>query len=1544
MASSLFARFAALYFAHLAPDDAKEREPDDLEGAAKAHLRLADVREPGEPVVRVYTPTFDQDGYDSTHTIVDIVTDDMPFLVDSVSMELTRHGLGIHLVVHPIIGVQRDKSGHLVDLDGNGPREAFMHFEVDRETDAALTAVLRSDLLRVLADVRHAVDDWDAMRARASETAASLDGPDDAEPAALLRWMVDGHFTFLGYRDTADPGTELGILRGKVDGNEHSEHVGLTVRKADERATVHRPVHMEQVCVGSEQFVGLWTAAAYNTSPLEIPLLRRKVGAVLERSGFGAESHAGKNLASILETYPRDELFQIGEDELYATATGILSLQERRRVRLFVRKDDVGRFCSCLVFLPRDRFTTELARRVESILLDALGGVGVESTARVSESVLARLHVIVTLPEGASTPTPDVPAIEARLADAARSWTDDLADELLEDNGEERGMDLLRKFGDAFPAAYREDVDPRAAVGDIQRIEALVGSATASGLSSVLTRPPDAPRGVVRMKLFRVGEPMALSDVLPLLEHLGVRVVDERPYEVHPASGPPMWIYDIGLSSGDLESLDGDAGRSEFCEAFGRLWRGEAESDGFNRLVLRARLPSPKVTILRAYAKYLRQIGSTFSQSYIEDTLAGNAAIARTLVELFEARFDPDAQDSSAERQEVLAAQVVAALRDVASLDEDRILSSFLHLIQATLRTSFYQRDPTGGMKPYMSFKLDPTLVPDLPLPRPMFEVWVYSPRAEGVHLRGGRIARGGIRWSDRREDFRTEILGLMKAQMVKNAVIVPVGAKGGFVVKRPPASSDRDALQSEVEACYQILIRGLLDITDNIVDGKVVPPTRVVRYDDDDPYLVVAADKGTATFSDLANSISAEYSFWLGDAFASGGSAGYDHKEMGITARGAWESVRRHFLGLGIDPDKDRFTVVGIGDMSGDVFGNAMLLSPTIELVGVFDHRHVFLDPKPDPAASFAERRRLFEVPRSSWDDFDRSVISAGGGVWPRTAKSIPLSDEARELLCTEATALTPAEVISALLEAPVDLLFNGGIGTYVKASTESNAEVGDRANDALRVNGSGLRCRAVVEGGNLGLTQRGRVEYAIAGGLVNTDAIDNSAGVDTSDHEVNIKILLDGSVSAGDLTVKQRNALLDEMSDEVAHLVLRNNYEQNRALANARAQAESMIDVHARYIRSLEAEDLIDRTLEFLPTERQLAERQASGVGLTTPEFAVLLAYTKTTNVREILASDLPDDPFVADEIARYFPTPLRDRFRAEMDGHRLRREIVAMRIVNTTVNKAGISFDFRMTEETGATVVDSTRAHIAARAIFAMDELWAPVEALDGVVSPDVQLRMVLAVRHMVERGALWLLRHRRPPLDISATVAAFAQGARELSEAIPRVLFGSDRERLEATAADFEAAGTSHELAWRAAALDAQLSAMDIIEVARARGVSVTEAAAVVFAIVDRLGIDWLRERVLGLARDNEWQTLARAALRDDLLAEQRELTAEVLRLRAEDEPAYPLVDRWIGRSAQQVDRFQQVLAGIRAGGTFDLTTLSVAVRELRNLITTAQPAG
>jgi glutamate dehydrogenase len=878
----------------------------------------------------------------------------------------------------------------------------------------------------------------------------------------------------------------------------------------------------------------------------------------------------------------------------------------------------------------------------------------------------------------------------------------------------------------------------------------------------------------------------------------------------------------------------------------------------------------------------------------------------------------------------------------VASLDEDRILRALLHLVEATTRTNYFRRNDDGSVRPLLSMKLDPQQVPDLPLPRPQFEIWVYSPRVEGVHLRGGRVARGGIRWSDRREDFRTEVLGLMKAQKVKNAVIVPTGAKGGFVVKRPPIAADPEALRAEVVASYQAFISGLLDVTDNIEGGVVVPPRQVVRHDDDDPYLVVAADKGTATFSDLANGVAAEYGFWLGDAFASGGSEGYDHKAMGITAKGAWESVRRHFRVLGIDVDATDITVVGIGDMSGDVFGNGMLLSDHLRLVAAFDHRHIFLDPDPDVAGAAAERARLFALPRSSWDDYDRSVISEGGGVWPRSAKTVPLSEQARARFGVDASALTPTELISAILVAPVDLLWNGGIGTYVKASTETNADVGDRANDSLRVDASRLRCRVVGEGGNLGFTQRGRVEYALTGGMINTDAIDNSAGVDCSDHEVNIKILVDAVVAAGDLTRKQRNELLTEMTDDVGKLVLRDNYEQNVALAIARAQAASMVDVHTRYVRALEQEGLLNRELEAIPSEKQLAERQAAGLGLVTPEFAVLLAYTKMTNVAEVLGSDVPEDPYLAPELAGYFPAPVRERFPGVLPTHRLRREILSTRVVNDMVNLAGTSFIHRMSEETGASVADITRCHVAARDVFSVREQWAAIELLDGTVDAETQLALFLDLRRMAERGVLWLLRHRRPPLDIGATVTAFRPGVAVLAERLAEhVAPGFATAVADATKRLIDAR-VSPPLAARSAAWPYLHTAFDVVELAQARGRTPENAAVVYWGLFDRLDVTWLWERIGHLPRADRWQTHARAALRDDLMAEVRAVTDDVLCAGDASVPPRELIDRWAAANDRAVDRVATVFAEIRAGGVFDVTTLSVAMRQLRNLLLSSNP--
>ncbi|HKP17746.1 MAG TPA: NAD-glutamate dehydrogenase [Gaiellaceae bacterium] len=1574
--------FLRQYYADAAPEDLAEL---DLYGAALAHWQLAQRRRPGEPKIHAYTPSADEHGWQSPHSVVEIVTDDMPFLVDSVAMAVTRHGSAIHLYVHPVLRVRRDEEGRLLEVlpkgtpRGEGTAESLIHVEIDRHADPDMLAELAEDLRRALADVAAAVEDWPAMRARVREIVDELeqrpppiDAEELSEAAALLEWLHDDHFTFLGYREyeletregedvlCTVPGSGLGILREKerkavshsfaqlppeVRSLARAPHL-LNLTKANSRATVHRPSYLDYVgvkrfdengaVVAERRFLGLYTSTAYSASPWQIPVLRRKVERVLERSGFVPVSHDYKALVEILESYPRDELFQIAEDELYETAIGILHLGERRRVRLFVRRDTFGRFLSCLVYLPLERYDTQARRRILQILLETFGGVSVDYTARVTESVLVRLHVIIYTAPG-SAPRYDPAEIEAQIVAATRTWRDDLHDALVAQTGEGRGTALFERYGDALPAAYREDFTANAAVADIERIEQLDPS---GDLDLSLYLPLESSAGHLAFKLLRSGTPLLLSDVLPLLENMGVKVTDERPFEVTPAGGAPVWIYDFGLAYGEEAELETDSLRTVFQEAFAETWGGNAENDAFNRLVLRAGLTWREIALLRAISKYLRQAGSTFSQTYMEDSLAAHPGIAARLVELFRLRFDPARSATAEARADLAVQEIEAALDDVASLDQDRILRSFLSVIQAMLRTNYFQTGEDGRSKPYLSFKLDPAGIPDLPAPRPMFEIFVYSPRMEGVHLRGGRVARGGIRWSDRREDFRTEVLGLMKAQTVKNAVIVPVGAKGGFVVKQPPA--DRDALRDEVISCYRTLIRGLLDVTDTRSAGGVVPPPDVVRYDEDDPYLVVAADKGTATFSDIANALSLEYGFWLGDAFASGGSAGYDHKKMGITARGAWESVKRHFRELGVDVATAELTVVGIGDMSGDVFGNGMLLSRHLKLVGAFDHRHVFVDPDPDPARSFEERARLFALPGSSWADYDPGSISAGGGVYPRTAKSIEVSPEARRALGIEAGALTPNELIRALLRAPVDLLWNGGIGTFVKARAETHAEVGDRASDAIRVDAEELRCRVVGEGGNLGLTHRARIAYALAGGRVYMDAIDNSAGVDCSDHEVNIKILLDAIVADGDLTEKQRNELLAEMTDEVAALVLRDNYEQTQAISVAVTQASSMVDVHARYLRSLEVAGSLDRALEFLPDDEVLAERKAAGLGLTAPELAILLSYTKIALYEEVLDSDLPDEEAFSGELERYFPRPLRARFSLQLERHPLRREIVAARLTNGLVNRAGTSFVFRLREETGATGPDVVRAFVAAREIFDLQGLWAEIEALDGLVPARTQLAMFLKVRVLLERATRWLLRNRPRPLDVAGTTARFRPGAEALQEALPGLLPAEARVASERVANWFADAGAPAALARRIAHVEALVPTLDLVELASAEGLGLDEVAAVYFTLGDRLELYVLEDRIAALPREERWDALARRALGEDLQNERRALTADVLRQSADGAAAAERVDAWLARNPAPVERYLQILAEAKAGSAFDLATISVGVREIRNLIAASVP--
>ncbi|WP_067830016.1 NAD-glutamate dehydrogenase [Actinomadura kijaniata] len=1568
--------YLRLYYRHVAPEDLLTRDPSDICGPAMAHRLLGEERPQGRAKVRVFTPTLEEYGWDPGHTVVQVVTDDMPFLVDSVTMELNRHQLSIHLIVHPLLGVDRDVAGKLRAFRGKldsatDTDESWIHIEVDRTSDREKLAALEKDLLRVLNDVRVAVEDEPKMRARAGEIAMEIgENPPPiqekelAEGVELLDWLADGHFTFLGYRDytlTEDgtalrpvPGTGLGILR--TDKSESGSFAALppevrekatekhllVLTKANSRSTVHRPHYLDYIgvkkfddtgeVVGERRFLGLFTHVAYSESIAHIPVLKRKLDEVLEQAGFAADSYDGQDMVEILETYPRDELFQLSVDDLLPIALGVLRLRERRQLKLFLRKDPYGRFMSCMVYLPRDRYTTKIRLRIQEILRGAFHGVSVDYSANVTESVLARLHVVVRGERGRPLPDVDVDELEERLAAATRSWADDLTDAITEQCGEERAGELSRRYGDAFPEGYKADFPARTAVSDLRRLD---GLSEEQHTSINLYEPYGAEPGERRLKIYKLGEPISLSTVLPLLQNMGVEVVDERPYEIRATDRPRAWIYDLGLRYNPPADVPEEAVKELFQEAFAALWRGEIENDGFNALVLHVGLNWRQAMVLRAYALYLRQTGTSFSKRYIEQVLLRNAQITRLLVRLWESRMDPSLAGGESERSAGITEEITGKLDEVASLDEDRILRAYLAMIQATLRTNHYQR------KAYLSLKFDPERIPDLPLPRPKFEIFVYSPRVEGVHLRFGSVARGGLRWSDRREDFRTEILGLVKAQAVKNTVIVPAGAKGGFVGKQlPDPAADREAFMNAGIACYKEFISGLLDITDNLVDGKVVPPSDVVRHDGDDTYLVVAADKGTATFSDIANEVARSYGFWLGDAFASGGSVGYDHKAMGITARGAWESVKYHFRSLGKDIQNEDFTVVGIGDMSGDVFGNGMLLSEHIRLVAAWDHRHIFVDPDPDAATSFRERRRLFELPRSSWADYDEKLISKGGGVFPRTAKSIKLTPEMRRALGIEGDvlAMTPFELINAALRAPVDLLWNGGIGTYVKASIENNADVGDKANDAVRVNGGELRCKVIGEGGNLGVTQLGRIEFARGGGLVNTDFIDNSAGVDTSDHEVNIKILLDQAVRDGELTGKQRDHLLYEMTDEVAQLVLRDNYAQNVVLAAARAQAPSMLHVHARLMRKMERDGGLKRRLEFLPDDKALAERRQGGLGLTGPEFSVLLAYAKLTLDKDLVGSRLPDDRYLESWLVGYFPTPLRERFRSYMDRHPLRREIITTAVVNDMVNNSGITFAFRMNEETGASASDIAQAYLVTREVFDMPRFWRQVEGLSHQVSEATQVSMLLEARKLTERGARWLLHNRRPPFDIRETIEFFAEGALTLAPQLPKLLAGLDLAAFEQRRDGFAERGVPDELAEQCAMLVAAYSTFDLVSIAHDTGRPVDEVAEVYFDLGDRLQLARLRERIIGLPRDDRWRSMARSALRDDLYAAHAALTRDVLITSLPGAKPEERLLRWAEKNHTAVSRFQQTLSEIWESDSFDLATLSVALGAIRTLVT------
>ncbi|QZY28446.1 NAD-glutamate dehydrogenase [Nocardioides coralli] len=1576
------------YYRNVAAEDVCERSVEDLYGALDSHLELARTRPQGTAQVRVLTPGQDQGWSAAGHSVVQVVTDDMPFLVDSLTMELTQQDYDVRVVIHPQMDVMRDITGELRSVTGvedgsvavaeGAIRESWMQVEISRVRTAEEAQALEGALQRVLTDVRVAVEDWSKMHATAlqivdelEENPTPLDGDEVAQGQDLLRWLAQDHFTFLGYREyrlesdgedevlRAVPGTGLGILRfdqdmstsfGKlppaVKAKAH-ERTLLVLAKANSRATVHRPAYLDYVgvktfdesgeVVGERRFLGLFSSAAYTESVLRIPLLRDKAREVQKRAGFDSRSHAGKALLDTLENFPRDELFQTPIDDLAPVAVAVMHARERRQLKVFLRKDAYDRYVSALVYLPRDRYNTSVREKFAEILKTEFGGETVEFSVRMGESTTANVHFVVHPPKGQGIRDVDTAELERRLAEVSRSWREDFMVAAMGEFGDDRGADLAQQYVGSFPEAYKEDFPPAIAAADIALLEELGDE----GIDLRLYPKSGGQPLEGRLKVFRTGHHLSLSELLPMISSMGVEVVDERPYQLD-GLDRPTFIYEFGLRY--REPVEGDD-PERFGEALRAVWDGRNEIDGFNRLVLEGDLTWRQATLLRAYAKYMRQGNSPFAQDTIEEAVIGNVDITLLLVRLFETRFDPGRNGLPADaeartsRTEALEEKLQRALDDVVSLDHDRILRFYLTHIKATLRTNYFQQDDAGSPHPYMSFKLEPSAIPELPEPRPSYEIYVYSPRVEGVHLRFGAVARGGLRWSDRRDDFRTEVLGLVKAQMVKNTVIVPVGAKGGFYCKQLPDPGDREAWLAEGVACYKTFISGLLDITDNLVDGENVPPERVVRHDGDDSYLVVAADKGTATFSDIANGVAQDYGFWLGDAFASGGSVGYDHKAMGITARGAWVSVQRHFRERGIDCQTEDFTAVGIGDMSGDVFGNGMLCSEHIRLVAAFDHRDIFLDPDPDAATSYAERKRLFDLPRSSWQDYDTDLISEGGGVWSRSVKSVPISAQAREALGLEddVTKLTPAELMRAILLAPVDLLWNGGIGTYVKSSDESHADAGDKANDAIRVDGRDLRVACVGEGGNLGLTQRGRIEYAAREGRINTDFIDNSAGVDTSDHEVNIKILLDRVVAAGDLTEERRNTLLAEMTDEVADLVLRDNYEQNLALANAVAHAPSLLHVHEDWMKRLERQGVLNRELEALPTSRQVRRRLERGEALTVPELSVLMSFTKIVLADELLASDLPDDPYLDIDLRAYFPHPVQEGFPDQVAEHPLRREIIVTQVVNDLVNGAGMTYVPRLAEETGASAAELTRANFVAREIFGSLPLRDELQRWDNKLDAQVQTRMRIQMRTLVERASRWLVNNRRAPLDSQATVDHFSGPVQALMGRLPELMSGRELDSLLARRDALVQHGVPEELATRVAGLDPAIALLGVVETATRDGLDPADVAKVHFALGERLGLPLLMQQIFALPREDRWQTMARAAIRDDLHAVHTQLTARVLEATSADESAAARITSWEDADEVGITRATATLQEICSEEDADLARLSVGLRVVRGLL-------
>ena len=1586
----LFEKFIKLYFLEAPIMDLAPRTSKELFGLVSNHWGLMCERSPGKNHVssHFFNPDLARNGWGSTHTVMQLVVPNMPFVVDSIRLAMSQLNFTNHLMIYTGgIYVKRDVSGAVMGifsrLEVSAHKdlemlsvEAPIHIETGRQSDLEMLDEFKGYIQRIIDEIYLVTHDWKNMTSMVEQTIQSLevhsksiDINEVQESTEYLKWLLDDNFIFFGMRDYSVremdgekylelvSGSGLGVLRDEEKSRKtkyfsefpqelqnlllSTENL-LVISKTNTKSFVHRSGYTDYCgikrfdhagrLIGERRFIGLFTSSAYDSAPETIPFLRRKVKSVLSLSGFHEHSHSGKDLAHILRALPRDDLFQASVDELLSLSLGIVHLQERKKIRFFARKDIYNRFISCLVYVPRERFSSQIIVQMQDVLIHAFNGFESSFTTHFSASVLAQIHFVIRV-DSREDNDYDVNSIEQQLVRAALSWTDRLRQKIFEFHPEEKAQALFTRYQAAFHQGYQQRFLPMHAVDDIAYMENLCDSRELE-MNAYSVNESLASR--VSFKLYRKNDTVPLYDALPILENLGLNVISEEAYELSLDNSDVVWINDLHMELKNTPHHDFNNVRSIFQDAFYSIWQGDAENDEFNALVLAESLKWREVVLLRAYARYFKQIETAFSQQYIAETLLRNSRIVKKLLGLFMLKFDPSLREveTSAQRFEEVKALVLKALDEVKVLDEDRILRKYLHLIEATVRTNYFQVMKDNQHKSYLSFKIDPSCVPNFPLPVPRSEVFVYSPRFEGVHIRFDTVARGGLRWSNRREDYRTEVLGLSKAQQVKNSIIVPAGAKGGFITKNISVTSDREKMMEEGVACYQLFINGLLDMVDNFVLNEIVRCPDIKAYDGEDPYLVVAADKGTATFSDHANAVSNARGFWLGDAFASGGQTGYDHKKVGITARGAWVSAERHFQELGKNLNHAVVTVVGIGDMAGDVFGNGLLISNKVKLLAAFNHMHIFIDPNSDPLVSFSERLRLVNLPRSTWADYNQSLISNGGGVFNRSEKQILLTKEICELLDISGQYIEPSQLIQAILRCSVDMIWNGGIGTFIKSSQESNDHACDRTNNAIRVDANEVSAKVICEGGNLGLTQLARIEFASLGGAVNTDFIDNSAGVDCSDHEVNIKIMLNRGVDDGLLNLKQRNQLLQQMTDDVTQLVLHHNYDQNRIICQSSYSSPNYMSLYSNFIKYHESQGSINRELDFLPTNAQLVDRAQQGAGLTKPEISVLISLSKIILEKRIVQLAMLDDDFFQQFALSYFPKILQRRYPKYILSHRLYRQIVSTRLSNMLVSDMGFAYVFQLEQELKVSIDIILKAYLVAREVFSLPDIISEIINCDYSIDSSVQYNMTETIIKSIRRVTRWIVYH----IDFSDSslediVSRFKKGMPHLSKKIPNYLIGKDLDKYNQSRLRYLDSGVKESLANRIALLPSLYHCFLVIEAADCSKHDLFQLATVYFKIVQQLDLMWLRDQINSFNVLNQWVALAKSTAKLELDGVQSKLAVAILNYSPEVKSIHVKARHWLANFDGFIDQWKHMLESFKESGRVDFAMISVAINKL-----------